>query len=596
MKINKDDEKAFEQIASRLTAAEKAVSEVREQLFVLYSHAEMVEAPAKPERVEIPVPKPAPTPPPSPPVAAMAATPPPIQPPMQTPPMGVEKRVPWWEDERRIIKYVAIGGVLITLAGVSLLIALAVQSGWLGPLARVVGAWVLAVALMLGAYIVRERGLSREGRYALSTASLLTAILTVMATVSMLNWWSPLVGALVLLALLAVYSAIARAWDDQWMLIITIVSSFALFYLYLVFGDFFAFPLIAPALFVATCSMQRRWVPSRNIAAFIAPLAIPAGLIDDSFPIAFTVIIGVATFTAISLLDEWNDPSDRNLGFYSPMVMFALGAIFTSSFVELTILVAAIVAFTILSALFHGKFAVAPLTALPIVYLLWWSHAPAMGSQMLLERPVLVALFFLAFSGFAFWLARNNRYGWYPWASTFAVGLILTSELGGAVLAKKPLWLTSHIAPVQALAILIFMVVIFLLRHSFKKFPTTAQVLIGLAGLHLSTLIIVTMCTYVFSFLGQGMMWLGYLIGHALVSILWMLLAAYILVVTNAFSQRTSLAVGLILAIAAVVKLVFFDLGTLEGLPRVLAFLISGLALLGIASLRAKKASDLARR
>ena len=84
-------------------------------------------------------------------------------------------------------------------------------------------------------------------------------------------------------------------------------------------------------------------------------------------------------------------------------------------------------------------------------------------------------------------------------------------------------------------------------------------------------------------------MWLGYLTGHALVSILWMVLAAWILLAAPALSDRASLGAGMVLAVAAVVKLVFFDLGTLEGLPRALAFLISGIALLAIAALRTRR-------
>lgn len=572
MKLNPTEEAAFQAVAQRLTEAEKAIAEVREQLFALYAQAE----------VGVPTP-----------VAQPVIT----QPVPESPKMSVPvvdkpaPRTPWWQDERRIIKYVAVGGVLVTLAGVSLLIALAIQSGWLGPLGRVIGAWTLAILLLVGAAVVRARNLSKEGRYALSTTSLLTAILTVMATVSLLEWWPPIVGAVVLLALLAVFSAIARAWDDEKMLIITVVSSFVLFWLYLISGDFFSFPIIAPALFIAVCSMQKRWFKARSIAAVLAPLAVPATLIDDQFPIAFTVILGVAIFVAISLLDEWHHPTDLRLGFYSPMIMLAIGAIFAGSFVEMTVILAVIIGYTILSVQFHGAYAVAPLTLLPLIYLLWWSHAPALGSKMLLERPILVALYFLAFSGFAWWLSRNNRFGWFPWTTVFVAGLFLTGELSSAVLMKKPLWLTGHIAIVQVAAIVAFMAVILVLRTALKEFSTTVQVLIGLASLHLSTLVIVTATTYLAGFAGNGAMWLGYLIGHALVSIFWMLLGAYILIMPTSLSQQTSLAVGLILVVAASLKLLFFDLGALEGVPRVLAFLISGFALLAIATLRARKAN-----
>ncbi|QMV85204.1 DUF2339 domain-containing protein [Corynebacterium hindlerae] len=585
MKLNDSDQERLRNIADKLNDAETALDDIRKDLFTMYESSqpeeEMNAPPVQPE----PEPQLAPEPEPEPEPVALAVDKP--------APVAKEAPPPFWQDEQFVIRAVAVGGVLITLAGVSLLIALAIQNGWLGPLGRVIGAWLIAALLLGGAVVVRRRGLAKEGLYALTTASLLTSSLTTMATVSMLGWWPPIVGASVLVVLLALFSSLARAWDDEMMLNITIVSGFIMFFLYLTSGDFFTFPVIAPALFIAVCSMQKRWTSSRNLAALIGPVAIPAALYQDGFPLSMTVIIGVAVFVSVALLDEWGDPSDLNLGFTSPMVMLGIGALLSESFLELTVMVATIAGFTILAVLFYNKYAVFPLTMLPLVYLLWWSRASALGAGVILERPTLVAVYFVVFSGLAWWISRHNNYNWYPWASMFGIGILLTSELGKAVLFKKPLWLTDHIALVQAIAILVFMVTIFLVRHAFQRYPIAAQVIIGIAGLHLSALVIVTVTTYLFSLLGENSMWLGYLVGHALVSISWMLLAAYILVVTNAFSRSTSLAVGLILAIASVVKLVFFDLGTLEGVPRVIAFLISGLALLAIASLRAKKTKSL---
>ena len=116
-----------------------------------------------------------------------------------------------------------------------------------------------------------------------------------------------------------------------------------------------------------------------------------------------------------------------------------------------------------------------------------------------------------------------------------------------------------------------------------------AQVVLAVAGLHLSMVAIVTAATWLGNILaGTSGMWLGYLIGHALVSILWMILAAWILLAAPGLTDRASLGAGMVLAAAGVVKLVFFDLGTLEGLPRALAFLVSGIALLAMASLRTR--------
>ncbi|MEJ5928265.1 hypothetical protein WG915_06500 [Corynebacterium sp. H128] len=573
MKISRAEQETLERVAQRLNTAESLLKEVRESLFELYEQSERSEAPVQQSvaPVATPVVEKRPTPPPK----------------------------PRLSREKQIIRAVAVGGVLITLAGVSLLIALAIQSGWLGPLGRVIGAWVVAALLLGGAFLVKARGLAKEGFLALTTASLLTSILTVMATVSVLHWWPPIFGAVALLTLLALFSGLARWWDDELMLNITIVSSFVLFYLYIMSGDFFAFPVIATGLFMAVTSMQKRWFTSRSIASVIGPLAMLAALIDDpsivvnSFPISLTVVIGVAVFLAVALLDEWQHKSDQHLGFYAPMAMLAIGALGANSFSELTIMFAVIIGFVALSLQFHGELAAWPLAVIPLMYVQWWSQAPALGSGSWFERPYLVALFFVAFGGFAWWLSRNNRFTGLPWATMIIAAILLSGELAKAVLLKKPLWLTDNIALLQVLTILGFMVVLYLVRNAFRGFELSAQILIGLAALHLSAMVLVTATTYLFGLGGETGMWLGYLVGHALVSISWMLVAAYILVISKAFTASTSLTIGLVLAVAAVVKLVFFDLGTLEGVPRVLAFLISGGALLLIASLRSKKANQL---
>ena len=84
----------------------------------------------------------------------------------------------------------------------------------------------------------------------------------------------------------------------------------------------------------------------------------------------------------------------------------------------------------------------------------------------------------------------------------------------------------------------------------------------------------------------------GYLIGHATVSVLWMLLACYVLLRARFLSRQASLIVGLVLAFASIGKLMFFDFGNLHGLPRVAAFIISGVVLLAIAALRNRQSSN----
>lgn len=567
MKLTPNQDAQLRQVAHKLSEAEALLGEVRQGLYNLYDSMEQPTVAAAPAPVYV----------------APAAVDKPTAQLVPKPKTG--------GAERTVIGFVAAAGVLITLLGVSFL----VWAVWdvIGPLGRVVAAWLIAALLFGGASLVHHKQLAEQGKAALLTASQLTSVLTVMATVSLLHWWSPLTGAIVMLVLLAFYSGVGRWWRSQSILIVSNVAGLILFSVYIISGDFFSFPVIAPTLFLAAGSMQYHWTAARTTAAIAGPVAVLIAAADQGFPISLTVLLGVAVFAAIALLDTWQHPSDLHLGCYAPLAMLLIGGIRAEDFLELTIMVFLIIVFTILSVLFHGSHATLALTLLPVVFFFWWTKSPALGSAQLIERPWLVALYFLAFSGVACWLARNNRYGWYPWAAMFIVAVGLSWELADAVLAKKPLWLTDPVALLQVCSILVFMVTIFLFRGALSSFATPAKIVVGLGGLHLSTLVVVGGLTFIFGLLGESGMKLGYLLGHAAVSILWLVLGAYILVVSRALSQQASLIVGLVLTIAAMAKLLLFDMSTLDVVIRFFTFILAGVILLVIASLRARRTKTL---
>ena len=78
----------------------------------------------------------------------------------------------------------------------------------------------------------------------------------------------------------------------------------------------------------------------------------------------------------------------------------------------------------------------------------------------------------------------------------------------------------------------------------------------------------------------------AFLVAHGLVSVAWMALGAWILIVGPRMSDNVSLTVGGVIAGAAVVKLIIYDLSAISGLPRALAFIACGLILLGVVALR----------
>ena len=70
----------------------------------------------------------------------------------------------------------------------------------------------------------------------------------------------------------------------------------------------------------------------------------------------------------------------------------------------------------------------------------------------------------------------------------------------------------------------------------------------------------------------------GFYAGHAIVSVAWLLLAAWL-----AIWRHTSLSIGMFLSIGVITKLIFFDMQAIQGVPRITAFILSGIILIGIA-------------
>lgn len=81
----------------------------------------------------------------------------------------------------------------------------------------------------------------------------------------------------------------------------------------------------------------------------------------------------------------------------------------------------------------------------------------------------------------------------------------------------------------------------------------------------------------------------GFLAGHALASICWMLVAAAIAVRRRTPTPAADLTVAVIIAVAATGKLILFDMQLLGGIPRVAVFLGCGVLMMGIAFLRQRR-------
>ncbi|MDO5512848.1 DUF2339 domain-containing protein [Corynebacterium sp.] len=579
----------------RLEAAEAALADARRSLTDILDRqdaADPTPAPAPlPQQVPVaPVPAPA--------KPARPAKPP--KPPVPT--------------ETKVIRAVAVVGSLITVAGVGLAVALAIQAGLLGPLGRVLLSTLLAVAL-LGAGLWldshRHRNTDRDttgmeaGITALIVTSWLVATVILWSLWRVLTWWPAWLTVLVLiavwLALLAV--TVIRGFRSvaffMGLSIIVVVTAFFDVYLpttWLV--------TLMPLTLLATT--VRTGYPGVRVMAGVMALLVQLWLALDVIevylltpPPASLVValvgIGTALASAATTLHRpsGDERADLFTTFIVPLGLLALAAPAAADTWGIWLLVPAAIALSALGYRHEHLLGVVGVCATAVAFVLVWWLTPPFGAGALIDATVVVAFFFVGAVMAVIWLDIQEETRVAPWACWVGAALIVTFTLSRNVLGKSPLWLTDHIALVQAGLIAVFLGVLLSRRKVLAQLPVWSQVAFAVAGLHLSMVTVVTAATWLGRILaGNDGMWLGYLVGHALVSILWMVLAAWILLAAPGLSERASLGAGMVLAVAAVIKLVFFDLGTLEGLPRAVAFLVSGIALLAMASLRTRRRGD----
>src|SRR5699024_3848430 len=162
-------------------------------------------------------------PPVAPPVTSPAAPPPPT--PRPSTPMAQRVPNPYPRPEKpkrpakppmtteeKIMRGVAIGGAAITIAGVILLVAVAIQRGCPGPLGRVLGAYLVGRLLFGAAAWLRRRGTRVEGIIALMVTAQIAFVATTSALIFVLEWWPPGLGSLVVLLGNAVFLVVAATW------------------------------------------------------------------------------------------------------------------------------------------------------------------------------------------------------------------------------------------------------------------------------------------------------------------------------------------------------------------------------------------------
>ncbi|WP_112276197.1 DUF2339 domain-containing protein [Lentzea terrae] len=484
-------------------------------------------------------------------------------------------------------KLLAWVGGAITVLGFVLLLILAIQRGWLGPMPRVIGGAVFSGALVgIGMWLHRNPA-GRTGAFALAATGFAGLYLDVIAATSLYEYLPPGVGLVVGLGVAAAGVVLALRWDSQ-TLAVGVVAACAI--CSPILTDGFTVLLVGFLLVLKMAStpvqIQRNW-PGLAIAGGFPPIIASLLTTANAIPRDYEwTVVGVAAATTVvgivvALLTIWKRPDDV------VAVALAAGSALPSLFATTLLddpvnsVLAGAVAAVLLSiwmvpdlprsfttaAGATGMLALFQTTVIALdgdirtAIVLAEAVLLAFLAARLNKKSALVGSIVFGVVGFLMtvgqavpitWLLDEPRYLGID-SGDYAAGLVTALVLG--VFAATAPWAALKMQVLREPA-----------RHPFPWIVSGLVLLYGAAGAVLCAALLVSPDES------------GFLFGHSVVTVSWTVAALFLLV--KGINNKALRISGLILVGAAVIKLVLFDLSALDGVARVLAFLGAGLVLL----------------
>ncbi|GHH35551.1 DUF2339 domain-containing protein [Lentzea cavernae] len=485
-------------------------------------------------------------------------------------------------------KLLAWVGGAITVLGFVLLLVLAVQRGWLGPLPRVVGGAVFSAALIGIGMRLHRTPAGHTGAMALAFTGFAGLYLDVIAATSLYHYLPEGVGLVVGLGVAAAGVVLALKWESQ-ALAVTVVAACALCSPIITEG--FSVLLVAFLLVLKLAStpvqLKRNW-PGLAIAGGFPPILASLLATANAIPrnLEWTVV-GVAAATtvvgiAVAFLTVRKRPDD--VVAIALIAGSALPSLFATTLLTnpansiLAGAVAAVLlaiwmvpdlprAFTTAAGA-TGMLALFQTTVIALdgnvrtAIVLAEAVLLAFLAARLNKKSALVGSIAFGLLGFFMtiglavpitWLVEEPRFFRNVDPGDYAAGLVTAVVLG--VFAAVLPWAALKMRVLREPA-----------KHPFPWIVSGLVLLYGAAGVVLCAALLVSPDET------------GFLFGHSVVTVSWTIAALFLLV--KGINNKALRISGLILVGAAVVKLVLFDLSALDGIARVLAFLGAGLVLL----------------
>ncbi|MDV6308455.1 DUF2339 domain-containing protein [Gordonia amicalis] len=543
-----------------------------------------------------PVPRPGPHP-----AYAPVAQPPSAPRPPRPPARPLSERVAAAAERGLVGKVLATAGVGVTLIGIALLLVLAAQAGILRPEFRVAGGAMFAVALVSTAIWLRRKPGGRAGAIATAVTGIAAGYLDVLAATKIYEWLPVVAGLAVAGAVAAGGLVLAYRWRSEHLGLLVVVP---LIVLGPVLTGGLDMTLIAFMIVLAAASawvQWRRdwiWLHTVRLAAPTIPLTV-VGLsalggtntahTGFQFAGATLVVIGLGFAGALVAM-----PTTRFRAVLAGLasattvpVLLAGEVMDTAGAVALQAAVAVLViGITVICSVVRTE----RLGPLPDVVAQIWTATSLVvlfvAILVCFDGPVAVS----AMLGLATVTALVAR----SWSATSLVLLGGSTVIWGigfaALLDDMPPYVLAQARLVEENASLSIVIGSLLagagaivIAVGWTRLTAGDLARVAYSAAAVVVVYAVTAISVVSGVLIAGPD--GFLGGHVVATTCWVVLAG----ATLAFARRrtggertAALTGGLVLVAAAMAKLFLFDLAALDGIFRVLVFIVTGLILLGL--------------
>ncbi|WP_458688658.1 DUF2339 domain-containing protein [Nocardia tengchongensis] len=531
---------------------------------------------------------------------------------------GRPVRAPWWQREGVISRVLAVAGVAVTLIGVVMLLVLAAQAGFFGPVPRVVAGAVFSGALVaVGARVFAKAG-GRVGGIALAATGIAGGYLDVVAMTTLYEWLDPVVGYAVAFGIAAGGVALAMRWRSQGLAVLVLAGAALLAPFVTTELALLGF-LIVLQIAALPVHLVRDWPwlhVVRTLPAVLTTLVAVVGIALDSgtraerFEVFAAAIVIAAAGLAGAVLSGRLRANDvtASLSFGAATVPMLAAPLLFAGRVAPTVVSGVFAAVLLLVAVapwlpklgaaarIPGHLAV--VSALAGAVALFEACVGAVEVQTLPSALFVVAAGFLAVAG-----QQRSRFAAALGAAFGGLGaLAFLFRADPGTLAAQP-EAETHLGLSTAMLAVFLLAVLAVAAWTARRLglparesdATVLSVCAGIGGLYAVTALTVSLGVAT----GSRD---GFLAGHGIATVIWMVAATAALLfglrrlARRSQQAKVALVAGLILTGAALAKLFLFDLATLSGLLRAGAFLVVGVLLLVVGTRYARVFAEMDSR